>query len=119
MADRMKRLYDAVYARRHLSSDESRTAKLLQSGTGKVAKKLCEEAAEVAIDAARGERAGVIVESADLLYQLTVLLVHQRIPLESVWAELDRREKMLGIAEKLPKTSERGKVVPLGRVRRA
>jgi hypothetical protein len=35
-----------------------------------------------------------------------------------VWAELDRREKMLGIAEKLPKAGERGKVVPLRRVRR-
>ena len=46
-------------------------------------------------------------ESADLLYNLVVLWVHAGVHPEDVWAEMNRRETMFGIAEKLPKTSAR------------
>jgi phosphoribosyl-ATP pyrophosphohydrolase len=68
-----------------------------------MAQKVVEEAAEVAIDAVRAERDAVVRESADLLYNLTVLLTELDIHPSEVWHEMDRRREILGIAEKLPK----------------
>ena len=82
---------------------KSRTAKLLRAGRGKMAKKLAEEAVEVVIDAMTGQTEAVIKESADLLYNLTVFWVAAGIQPKDVWAEMNRRERMFGIAEKLPK----------------
>ena len=42
-------------------------------------------------------------ESADLIYNLVVLWVATGIRPEDVWKEMDRRERLLGIAEKVPK----------------
>jgi phosphoribosyl-ATP pyrophosphohydrolase len=47
----------------------------------------------------------VVRESADLLYNLTVLWVSAGIQPEDVWREMERREHLLGIAEKLPKSA--------------
>ena len=44
-------------------------------------------------------------ESADLLYNLTVLWAAAGVRPEDVWREMERREDLLGIAEKLPKSS--------------
>jgi len=68
-----------------------------------MAKKLAEEAVEVVIDAMNGDRDAVTRESADLLYNLVVLWVSAGIRPEDVWKEMDRRERLLGIAEKVPK----------------
>ena len=104
MSDAIEHLYDCVQALRHAAPERSRTAKLFRDGMPKMAKKLAEEAAEVALDAVQGNRGAVVLESADLLYNLCVLWAQAGITPEEVWAELDRREKMMGIAEKLPKT---------------
>ena len=80
-----------------------RTKKLLRAGTGRKARKLVEEGTEVALDAARGNRRGLIEESVDLLYHLAVLWHDQGIAPEEIRAEMDRRAAVLGIAEKLPK----------------
>ncbi len=69
-----------------------------------MAKKLAEEAIEVAIDAVNGDSVAVIRESADLLYNLTVLWASTGVRPEDVWREMARREDLLGIAEKLPKS---------------
>ncbi len=69
-----------------------------------MAKKLAEEAIEVVIDAVNGKTDAVIRESADLLYNLTVLWASAGVKPEDVWREMERREEMLGIAEKLPKS---------------
>ena len=68
-----------------------------------MAKKLAEEAVEVVIDAMHGDRDAVVKESADLIYNLVVLWVSSGIRPEDVWKEMDRRERLLGIAEKVPK----------------
>ena len=68
-----------------------------------MAKKLAEEAVEVVIDAMNGDRDAVVKESADLIYNLVVLWVSSGIKPEDVWREMDRRERLLGIAEKVPK----------------
>jgi phosphoribosyl-ATP pyrophosphohydrolase len=69
-----------------------------------MAKKLAEEAIEVVIDAVNGNSEAVVRESADLLYNLTVLWAAAGVRPEDVWREMERREHMLGIAEKLPKS---------------
>jgi len=68
-----------------------------------MAQKLAEEATEVVIEAVRGERSAVINESVDLLYNLVVLWSEIGIAASEVWAEMDRRQALLGMAEKLPK----------------
>lgn len=104
MSDSIARLYQAVLAARDLDPGRSRTAKLFQRGTSKMAKKLAEEAIEVAIDAVSGDAQAVVRESADLIYNLTVLWAEIGVSPEDVWREMERREILLGIAEKLPKS---------------
>jgi len=104
MADSLDRLYHAVLAARDLDPATSRTARLFQRGPAKMAKKLAEEAIEVVIDAVNGDRDAVVRESADLLYNLTVLWASAGVHPDDVWAEMRRRELLLGIAEKLPKS---------------
>jgi phosphoribosyl-ATP pyrophosphohydrolase len=105
MSDSLERLYLAVIAAKDLDPATSRTARLFQRGPAKMAKKLAEEAIEVVIDAVNGKSDAVVRESADLLYNLTVLWASAGVQPEDVWREMERREDMLGIAEKLPKSA--------------
>jgi phosphoribosyl-ATP pyrophosphohydrolase len=117
MADSVNRLYLAILSSRYDDPSTSRTARLLRSGRSKMAKKLAEEAVEVVIDSMHGDRDSVVKESADLIYNLVVLWVASGIRPEDVWKEMDRRERLLGIAEKVPKKvlddSSRRKIVTL------
>src|SRR6201998_448309 len=103
MSETISRLHQAVLTCRHDDPSTSRTARLLRSGRSKMAKKLAEEAVEVVIDAMNGDRDAVVKERADLIYNLVVLWVSSGIRPEDVWKEMDRRERLLGIAEKVPK----------------
>ena len=105
MSDSLDRLYLAVIAAKDLDPAISRTARLFQRGPAKMAKKLAEEAIEVVIDAVNGNPEAVVRESADLLYNLTVLWASAGVRPDDVWGEMERREHMLGIAEKLPKST--------------
>ena len=120
MSDSISRLHEAVLAARAADPSASRTARLLQSSRAKMAKKLAEEAVEVVIDAMHGHSDAVVRESADLIYNLVVLWVAAGVDPKDVWAEMDRREELMGIAEKMPKlhkmttlTPPRRKVVAL------
>jgi phosphoribosyl-ATP pyrophosphohydrolase len=121
MTDSLDRLYEAVMAARTADPASSRTARLLRAGRSKMAKKLAEEAVEVVIDAMNGQSDAVVRESADLLYNLVVLWVASDVHPKDVWTEMERRERLLGIAEKLPKErldpSLRRKVVAFDRSR--
>ena len=75
MTDSVDKLYQAVVAAKNADPSSSRTARLIRAGRAKMAKKLAEEAVEVAIDAMHGSRDAVVRESADLLYNLVVLWV--------------------------------------------
>jgi phosphoribosyl-ATP pyrophosphohydrolase len=103
MTDSLDRLYQAVLAARNADPATSRTARLLRAGRNKMAKKLAEEAVEVVIDAMHGDNDAVVRESADLIYNLVVLWVASDIQPKDVWEEMSRRERLFGIAEKLPK----------------
>jgi len=103
MSDSVDRLYAAVTSAKQADPAASRTARLLRAGRAKMAKKLAEEAVEVVIDAMHGNRDAVVRESADLIYNLVVLWVSSGVRPVDVWSEMKRRERLLGIAEKLPK----------------
>jgi phosphoribosyl-ATP pyrophosphohydrolase len=101
--ERIARLHHAINGVRAGARTSSRTSKLLLGGTPKMAQKVIEEAAEVGIEAMRGDRAALISESADLIYNLVTLWTELGIMPDDVWNEMDRREASLGMAEKLPK----------------
>src|SRR5277367_6186324 len=103
MTDSLDRLFAAVQEARDRNPSVSRTSKLFRDGVQKMAKKLAEEAIEVGLDAVQMNRESVILESADLLYHLAVVWAECGISPQDVMGELDRRERIYGIAEKLPK----------------
>lgn len=98
-------LYADVQAHRDGSAARlaPRTCKLIAEGRAKMAKKLGEEAVEVAIEALSDSASTTVEESADLIYNLVVLWADMGIDPSLVWAEMARRRSDLGIAEKLPK----------------
>ncbi|KAA0598666.1 phosphoribosyl-ATP pyrophosphohydrolase [Azospirillum lipoferum] len=107
--DPLRSLYDAVQTMRREPSavpETSRTGKLLAQGRTRMARKVGEEAIEVAIEAMRGDRGALVMEAADLLYNLVVLLADLDIAPDEILAELRRRELAYGIAEKLPKSDD-------------
>ncbi|MFJ5488801.1 phosphoribosyl-ATP diphosphatase, partial [Hansschlegelia beijingensis] len=104
MPDSIDRLFTAVCEASEADPASSRTAKLRQEGVPKMAKKVAEEAAEVAIEAVSGQREALIRESADLIYNLVVLWSAAGVTPQDVYDEMDRRERLYGIAQKLPKS---------------
>jgi len=103
MSDSLERLFASVQAARDRDPSISRTSKLFRDGVHKMAKKLIEEAIEVGLEAVYMNRESTILESADVLYHLAVVWAECGITPADVLNELDRRERLYGIAEKLPK----------------
>lgn len=101
----LARLEATVAERRGGDPATSYVAKLSARGTAKIAQKVGEEAVEAVIAAMAGDRAGLVGESADLLFHLLVLLADQGIHLEEVLGELARREGVSGIAEKASRSA--------------
>jgi phosphoribosyl-ATP pyrophosphohydrolase len=102
--DRIVELETAIAGVRDGRRTSPRTARLLAAGVPRIAQKLADEATEVVIEAVlRGERSALINESVDLLYNLVVLWSEIGITASEVWDEMDRRQALLGMAEKLPK----------------
>ncbi|WP_380873015.1 phosphoribosyl-ATP pyrophosphatase [Sphingomonas sp. DBB INV C78] len=100
MADTLTRLEQTIRSRKGGDASASYVAKLFAKGRPKIAQKLGEEAVEAVIAAMAGDREELVKESADLLFHLTVLLADMDVELADVFAELDRREGVSGIAEK-------------------
>src|SRR5260370_2869264 len=97
MNDSLERLYLAVLAAKDLDPATSRTARLFQRGPSQMCKKLAEEAIEVVIDAVNGDTQAVVRESADLLYNLTVLWAAAAGRPEAVSLPTAPRQHLLGI----------------------
>lgn len=114
MTDSVERLYRKVVSARDIDAATSRTARLFRRGRPHMAKKLGEEAVEVVIDAIAGDREAVVGESADLVYNLVALWAACGIKPSDIWAEMDRRERLFGIAEKMPKASSKKAGVKTG-----
>ena len=82
------------------SPDESYTARLLQDGIDRCARKFGEEAVEAVVSAVARDKAGLTAEAADVLYHLLVLLRASGVSLDAVMAELEDRTAQSGLAEK-------------------
>lgn len=104
----LNRLWTIIESRKNADPDISHSARLLARGTARVAQKLGEEAVECLIEAIAGNRAGLIGESADVLYHLLVTWVDAGIRPEEVWQELQQRERVSYLTE--------GAAVPLKRL---
>src|SRR5215472_7005589 len=89
-----------VRERAQASADVSYTRKLLDRGVAQCAKKLGEEAIEVALAAVGEERDRLIAEASDLIYHLLVLLKARGIALAEVEQALATRTAQSGLDEK-------------------
>ncbi len=99
-ADVLNRLWSVIVQRRKADPASSHSARLLGRGRAKIAQKFGEEAVECLIEAALGNRDALVAESADVLYHLLVMWVAADVKPDAVWAELERREGISGVAEK-------------------
>lgn len=100
----LEQLEKIIAERSHSGEANSWTAKLFAKGQDKAAQKLGEEAVETVIAAIKGDRAGLVSESADLVYHWLVVLALAGIPLSEVLTELERRTSQSGIVEKASRT---------------
>ncbi len=93
-------LFSQVMSRKAADPSQSYTAKLLAEGTAKCAKKVGEEAVEVAIACLGDDYKAKVEESADLLYHLCVLWASSGVKPEDVYTELQARENRSGLDSK-------------------
>ncbi|MDP8916682.1 MAG: phosphoribosyl-ATP diphosphatase [Pseudomonadota bacterium] len=100
LAEQLRRLAETIAARADADPASSYTAKLLSEGPARAAKKLGEEAVELAIAAAQGDRVAVASESADLLYHWLALLQACGVSPDEVAEALAAREGRSGLEEK-------------------
>ena len=84
-------LAEVIHQRAVEIPEGSYTAKMLASGTSRVAQKVIEEAGETGLAAATGDLESVPLEMADLFYNCVTLLESVGVPMDEVWAELTRR----------------------------
>ena len=89
----IKQLQDLIEKRRKKMPEGSYTTKLFERGINKITQKVGEEAAETIIDALNGTDEGMIMESADLMYHLIVMLTYKGYRIEDVARELKKRHK--------------------------
>jgi phosphoribosyl-ATP pyrophosphohydrolase len=93
-------LVATIAARASASADSSYTAKLLQGGIEKCAKKFGEEAFELALAAVSKDKKHTAQEAADVIYHLLVLLQASGVSLAEVESVLASREPLSGLEEK-------------------
>jgi phosphoribosyl-ATP pyrophosphohydrolase len=105
--DVLSRLAATIKARRTARPEESHTRRLLDGAPVKPAKKLGEEAVEVAIAALAQDEKALVGEAADLLYHLLVVLESRHIALDDVLDELERRMSATDLEQKRRKAAAR------------
>ena len=93
-------LAQTIAARKTADAETSYTASLISKGVHRCAKKFGEEAIEVVLAAASGDRDHTAAEAADVLYHLLVLLEAADVSLDSVLSELAQRRGISGHTEK-------------------
>lgn len=99
------RLYALIASRKGADPARSYTAKLLGGGRIACAKKMGEEAVEVALAATAEDKTALAAESADLLYHLLVLWAACDLSPDDVYAALAARESRSGLEEKASRKS--------------
>ena len=98
-SDTLERLAATIESRRGADPTQSWSARLL-ADRPLAAKKLAEEAVELALAAVQDDKAAVIAESADIIYHWLALIAAADVTLDDVATALEAREGRSGIAEK-------------------
>ena len=83
MSNPMKELYDTIITRKDAHAEGSYTNYLFEKGLDKILK--------VIIAGKNNDHNELVMEISDLLYHLTVLMVHQNVTVEDINAELEKR----------------------------
>ena len=86
-------LYQLILSRKEVMPEDSYTTYLFKEGIDKILKKVGEESAEVIIASKNEAAEELILESADLLYHMLVLLAEKNIEPEQIRNELIKRHK--------------------------
>ena len=86
-------LQKIITDRKERPAPNSYTASLFAAGEDEILKKIGEEAMEVILAAKSEGDARVISETADLFYNVLVLLAERDLTLAQVETELDRRHR--------------------------
>ncbi|MDR0427119.1 MAG: bifunctional phosphoribosyl-AMP cyclohydrolase/phosphoribosyl-ATP diphosphatase HisIE [Dysgonamonadaceae bacterium] len=89
----LKYLQDFIVRRRQEMPEGSYTTSLFNSGVGRMAQKVGEEAVETVIEAMNGNDERLLYEGSDLLYHLIVLLTYKGYRIEDLVNELKNRHK--------------------------
>lgn len=84
-------LTNLIESRKKANQDESYTSKLFAAGSKRIAKKVGEEAVELALEAENGEMDRFVDEAADLLFHTMVLLSSRNINLNIIANRLKER----------------------------
>lgn len=97
--DQIDKLAATIKSRKDADPTASWSAKLL-ADPELAAKKMAEEAVELALAAVAGRREAVVAESADLIYHWLALIAGAGVELDDVADALAAREGRSGIEEK-------------------
>jgi phosphoribosyl-ATP pyrophosphohydrolase len=93
-------LYQVIAGRKGADPESSYPAKLFEEGIEAIANTLGEEAVETVVAGLSDRRDSLAAESVDLLYHLLVLWAAKGLRPSEVWAELEARRGVSGLAEK-------------------
>ena len=94
------RVFDVILKRKQSSPEKSYVAYLMDGGTDKILKKICEESSELIIAAKNENRSEQIHELVDLWFHMLVLMGHEGITLTDISRELENRFGQSGFDEK-------------------
>jgi phosphoribosyl-ATP pyrophosphohydrolase/phosphoribosyl-AMP cyclohydrolase len=89
----LESLEKTIAERERLMPEGAYTTYLFEKGVDKILKKVGEEAGEVIIAAKNRSAEELRYEASDLIFHLMVLLQEQKLPLDEVLGELERRHQ--------------------------
>ena len=97
-------IYDVTRVRKQQPQAGSYTCYLFEKGLDKILKKVGEETAETIIAAKNQDNQQTVMELADLVYHLFVLMAAQDIPLSALTEELRIRREKIGNLKPIKQT---------------
>lgn len=106
MSQLIAALEETIRERKTADPKESYVAKLFSKGRKKMAQKVAEEGAEVAIAAVSEGREALVSEVADLMFHVLVLCSDEGIPFDEIVDELANRQGISGLEEKAKRKAE-------------
>lgn len=96
----LDRVFQVILSRKGGDTANSHVARLFAKGRAKIAQKVGEEGVEAALAGLAGSETELVGEAADLIFHLFILLAERGLTPADVWAELEAREGLSGVAEK-------------------